>query len=329
MKRGLVVGKFMPLHRGHQLMIENALARCDDVTVVVYDTTVLGEHAPMPVQLRARWLAELYPQLESIVPRADPLGDLPQEERDQPYHGALYAHDLEFLGQFDEVITSEPGYGPFARALNAEHVIVDAARELVPISGTQIRQDPYAHRGYIDPRVYGDLIQKVVFVGTESTGKTTLARAMAHEYDTWWVHEFGRELWVKQGGGSFNDHVKMGRRQYAREEAALQNSNRYLFCDTNAWTTLMWSHMAYGTADARLEELVERTLHEYIWVMCDNDIGWVDDGVRELRDNHVDFHLQQITDLDDRLTPRDITWHIALGSLEERVADLKKYLDAR
>ena len=65
----------------------------------------------------------------------------------------------------------------------------------------------------MEPEVYASLIRKVVLVGTESTGKSTLARRLAEEYDTLWVHEFGRELWEAQElQGTFADHLKIARR---------------------------------------------------------------------------------------------------------------------
>lgn len=54
----------------------------------------------------------------------------------------MYADGLRFLGEFDRIFTSEPAYEHFARELGAKHVIVDAARGLVPISGTLIRSNP-------------------------------------------------------------------------------------------------------------------------------------------------------------------------------------------
>src|SRR6476646_2529879 len=285
MTRGLIVGKFMPLHRGHQLLIESALAKVDDLTVVIYDNTPPGHYPAMPIDLRMKWLRELYPNLENIVPRSDPLpADMSQEERDEPKYADLYARDLDFLGPFDYVFSSEEYGDPFAEALGAESVVVDLARETLPISGTQIRENIYENRGWIDPLVYRSLIKKVVFVGTESAGKSTLAKAMAEEMNTEWVHEYGRELWEAQGlTGSFADLLKIATNQYRREEAAALHSREFLFCDTNAWTTLQWSLMYNDTADARLYDLVERTKDEYIWILCRNDFGWVDDGTRELR----------------------------------------------
>ena len=105
MTRGLVFGKFMPLHRGHQLIIERALAGSDAVTVVVYDSSPAGDYPAMPLELRARWISDLYPDVEAVVPLADPRRE--QDDGDEPKHAALYAAGVAFLGRFDRVFTSE------------------------------------------------------------------------------------------------------------------------------------------------------------------------------------------------------------------------------
>jgi HTH-type transcriptional repressor of NAD biosynthesis genes len=322
MRRGLVFGKFMPLHRGHQHLIDTALSQCDDLTIVVYDSDPPGDFAPMPVELRLGWLQALYPNVENILAVDDPMKHDP--DRDSPAHAPEYADQLRFLGPFDRVFSSESNYDDFARALGAQPVVVDEARGTVPISGTVIRADLYDHRGWLDPLVYSSLIQKVVFVGTESSGKTTLARALAEQLDTLWTHEFGRELWEAQNlTGTFADHLKMARRQYEREEAALRHSRRFLFCDTNAWTTLHWSLRSYGTADARLYELVDRTAHEYLWVVCDNDFGWIQDGTREMAGGEsARFQEQQIADLERRRIP----YAVVSGPVEQRIARVEALL---
>jgi len=325
MYRGLVVGKFMPLHRGHQLLIESGLARVDDLTVVMYDSSPEGHYPAMPMQKRWKWLIELYPQLENIVPRHDILpADMLQKEKDEPKWAQAYADDLKFLGKFDFVFSSENYGEAFAEALGAKNIVVDAARELVPISGTEIRENIYEHRGWLDPIVYRSLIQKVVFVGTESTGKSTLARAMAEEFDTLWVHEYGRELWEKQGlTGSFADMLKIATNQYRREQAATLHSRDYLFCDTNSWTTLQWNLMYDKTYDARLWELVEKTKDEYIWIFCDNDFAWVDDGTRELKNGNAEKFQEQIY---RNLCSLGVDFQNVTGSLDERANKVKQIL---
>lgn len=315
----------MPLHRGHQLLIESALAKVDDLTVVVYDSNPPGHYPAMPIEKRVQWIAQLYPQLENIVPRKDPLPqDMPQEDKDDPKYAELYANDLAFLGQFDFVFSSESYGEAFAEALGAKSVVVDEAREMLPISGTQIRENVYEHRGWVDPIVYRSLIQKVVFVGTESSGKSTLAKAMAERMNTEWVHEYGRELWESQGlTGTFRDMLKIAENHYKREQAATLHAREFLFCDTNPWTTLQWSLMYNDTADARLTEMVERTKDEYIWILCRNDFDWVDDGVRELPGlKAMEFQHQ----IKQNLINLGVEWYEVRGSVEERIEQVTNLL---
>jgi HTH-type transcriptional regulator, transcriptional repressor of NAD biosynthesis genes len=323
MRRGLVFGKFMPLHRGHQLLIDAALADSDDITIAVYDSDPSGDYPPMPMELRLDWLRRLYPNVEQIVPLADTWRHHP--DRDTPEYGPLYAEELAFLGAFDRVYTSEPGYDTFAQTLGAQHVVVDAARTLVPISGTMIREAPFEHRGFMDPIVYASLVQKVALVGTESSGKSTLAKALAETFDTAWVHEFGRELWEAQNlEGTFADHLKTARRQHEREEAARRQARRYVFCDTNPWTTLQWSLRSYGTADARLFDLVEQTLDEYVWILCEPDFGWIQDGTREMDDGEaLRFHEQHVDDL----ARRGVPFTTVSGPVPDRVESVRAVLE--
>lgn len=331
MRRGIVVGKFMPLHRGHQLLIETALAHVDELTIGVYNTH-LGQHWErlMPPEKRAQWVSKLYPSVKNIVVLPEPaeLRGVIENVQDlnEGKYSPLYAKQVEFLGPFDYCFTSESYGAPWAAAMGAEHIQVDAARELVPVSGTVIRENAYNYRGLIDPIVYRDLIRKVVFVGTESTGKSTLAKFMAEEMDTLWCHEFGRELWEAQdGGGIFPDFLKIAQMQRMREQNAALHSNRFLFCDTNAWTTLQWCEMYYGgIADQRLRDLVDSTINDYIWFFCDNDFGWVDDGSRELEGIKSSvFQERQRLMLNHLWHSHGLRYTTLSGSLEERVTQVK------
>lgn len=320
----------MPLHRGHQLLIETALANVDQLTVVVYDTVVDNDTARlMPIEKRTKWISDLYPQITDIVSQRDIFEDseIDYKERDDGKYSQMYADDLAYLGQFTHVFSSELYGLPFATALGAEHILVDQARNMMPISGTMLRENLYKYRAYVDPLVYRSLIQKIVFVGTESTGKSTLSARMAEEFDTMHTSEFGRTLWVQkmeQGiTPDFHDLLVVGQTQYQQEQAAVLHSNRYLFCDTNAWTTMMWSEMYHGTADARLRELAYKTKDEYIWILCDNNFDWVQDGYRELLDGKAStFQSDHVK----RLARDGIEVELVTGGLDARVAQVKNIL---
>jgi NadR type nicotinamide-nucleotide adenylyltransferase len=313
--RALVFGKFMPLHRGHQFLIERALEASDALTVAVYDNSPPGNYPTMPLELRVRWIAELYPGVEAVVPVPDPRRDA--NDGDDPKYAELYAAQLAFLGRFDRVFSGDPRYERFANLVEAEHVVVDDARA-VPVSGTAIRDDVYGNRAWLDPRVYASLIRKVALVGTESTGKTTLAKELARRLDTLCAHEYGRELWVEQGGSaSFDDYLKIARAQLSREEELRCDARSYLFCDTTPWTTLHWCLWMHGTADPRLRELADQTMSDYTWFLCADDFAWVQDGTRVMGNGDARrFQDRQVADLQACGVP----YVLLEGSPEDRVS---------
>ena len=217
-RRGLVVGKFCPLHRGHMLLIDSALAACDDVVIISYTNP---EFAGCGAALREAWLRALYPQARVLV-----LGDA---RTPLPHNDAPAAEHREFCAALcvdvlgvtvDAVFTSEDYGDGFARSLSAffdarrgpappvRHVCVDRARTLVPASGTAIRADPHAMRAFLHPLVYASFVRKVCVPGGESSGKTTLAAALAQELGSVWAPEYGRELWVEKNGALVVDDMR-------------------------------------------------------------------------------------------------------------------------
>src|SRR5947209_5926949 len=99
MRKGLVFGKFMPLHRGHELLINTALSQVDELTILVYDCKPKGNYPPMPVSMRLKWLNELYPQAHAILAVPDPYDGTPASS-DGTYADE-YAKAIDYLGTFD------------------------------------------------------------------------------------------------------------------------------------------------------------------------------------------------------------------------------------
>ena len=88
--------------------------------------------------------------------------------------------------------------------------------------------------------VHPNVVQMVVFVGAESTGKSTLAEYLAREFDTVFVPEIGRYIWEeKQGQLTEDDYVDIAVKHRQAESEALAQARRFLFVDTSALTTLL------------------------------------------------------------------------------------------
>jgi HTH-type transcriptional repressor of NAD biosynthesis genes len=299
-RRGLVVGKFAPLHRGHEHLLRTALARCDEVFALSYAQPA---HARCDAAARTRWMAELFPTVRHAAldpgPLTGPLGGawpagIPQDDAGDEVQRAFAADVVRHLFgvPMDAVFTSETYGAGFAQALGraqrawatgteeVHHVSVDAGRTQVPISATRLRRDITLHADFLSPVVRADFVRRICLVGGESSGKTTLAAALAARHNTRWVAEYGREHWERKAGRlQPDDMVAIAERQVERERLAARSARTYLFCDTGPIVTLCYCDSLFGTAPPRVQALA--TQRHDLYVLCAPDFMFVQDGTRQ------------------------------------------------
>ncbi|MFH1139346.1 MAG: AAA family ATPase [Pseudomonadota bacterium] len=334
-RRGLVVGKFSPLHLGHEFVIRTAMERCREVVLITYSNP---EFPGCGALRRERWLAEIFPStlrlvldperpssLAALPPglRAMPPNDAPERDH-RVFVGALCTHVLGLT--VDAVFTSEDYGDGFAAELTnwfrrlypgtpeARHILVDRERGRFPVSGTALRADFFARRDWVSPSVGASLVRRVCLLGGESSGKTTLAAALGTHFGTAHVPEYGRELWEARGGMLvYEDMVRIAREQISREEAAALVATKRLFCDTSPLATLFYSRRLFGRADPELERLAERKYD--LTVLCAPDFPFVQDGTRQppaFRDIQHQWHERE-------LRRRGLDYFTARGLVGERV----------
>ena len=317
MKIGLTLGKFAPFHRGHQLVVETALRECDALKLIIYDCP---ETTAVPLPIRARWIEDLYPEVEIIQAWGGPseTGHTPEIEK---AHEDYILHDLGVSG-ITHLYSSEEYGGHVSRALNAENRIVDSLRQNVPIRGSEIRRDPFAHRDWLHPIVLRDYVVNAVFLGAPSTGKTTICTRLAREYQTDWMPEYGREYWDLH---NINrrltlpqlEEIAIGHLQ--REEELLLQANGVLFTDTNALTTRMFSRYYNGSSTPGLEQLADNCASRYdVVFLCEDDIPYEDDPDRSGEANRTEFQKRIRADLSIRKIP----FFVLRGDLEMRIREV-------
>lgn len=323
---GLVVGKFSPLHLGHELLIRRAMAACEETLIISYSEPELpgcGSHQ------REQWLRTRFPQAVVLVLHND-LHTLPHNDADALVHRQLMGWACTHLlrRQVDAVFTSEDYGDGFAAELSryfggrpVQHVMVDQARALVPVSGTQIRSDPHAHRALMAPEVYASFVQTVCFLGGESSGKSTIAEAMAARLQTVWAAEYGRELWVAQDGKlEYEDMRRIGEAQHQRERQLRGQANRFLFCDTSALTTLFYSREMFDRVDPALASMAgQRYDHVFL---CAPDFDFVQDGTRREASFRQRQHDWYIAELQRRTSP----YVLLSGTQQQRIATVLDHL---
>lgn len=299
MTLGLVVGKFYPPHRGHRHLIETARRACGRLVVV------LPHHPSQKIagELRRGWLREIHPDVEvHLVP--DELGDDVRE-----WARWTVAH----LGRAPDVVFSSEAYGPrFAAALGARHLMVDRERAAFPVSGTMVRAAPLDHLGWLEPCVRAWFVRRVVLIGAESTGKTTLARDLAEQFATRWVPEYGREYWERKVAGlpmdgplpgwTSDEFAHIAAEQQRREDEAARSADRVLICDTNAFATGTWHERYLGFRDPRVDEIGRRDRVD-LYLLAEPDFRFVQDGWRDGESIRDWMHARFVDQLAALATP--------------------------
>jgi NadR type nicotinamide-nucleotide adenylyltransferase len=123
-------------------------------------------------------------------------------------------------------------------------------------------------------------VQRIAILGAESSGKSTLAAALAEHYHTLWVPEYLREFVDTHARvPREEDQYGIGLTQMARENDAALRASRFLFCDTTPLMTALYSKVYWGRVDAQLAEL--DSVHEYALTLVTAPDGpWVPDGLQ-------------------------------------------------
>lgn len=303
------------------MVIETALSEMDEVVVIIYDSPGTTD---IPLRVRSDWIRRLYPAVELVEAWDGPsgVGYSPELMRAHEEYivGALN------LGPVTHFYSSEQYGEHMSRALTAIDRRVDQSRAKFPVSGTDVRADPFAYRAFIDPAVYRDLVTNVVFLGAPSTGKSTLAQHLAGEFRTCWMPEYGREYWERHQVDrrlTPDQLVEIATEHVVREEALLQQANRYLFVDTNAMTTATFARYYHGEVPARLDDLALACASRYdIAFVCDRDIPYDDTWDRSGEVNRAIFHRQVIDDLRRAKVP----YMLLRGGVEERTDTVRRVL---
>lgn len=313
----MILGKFMPVHRGHQHLIDFARERVEQLTVIV--GSLVSE--PIPGHLRYEWVKELYPDV-NVFHCTDENPQYPHEHAD--FWNIWVASIRKFIPEGpDAVFTSEEYGDELARRLGSEHVLYDLSRSVVPVSATQIRENPCENWQFLPAPVRAYYARRVVIYGPESTGKTTLAALLAEHYKTVWVPEFARGYLDAKGAWvELSDIPLIAKGQIASEDRLARQANCLLICDTDLITTSIYSRHYFGSCpDEVMQKAAER---EYaLYLLLEVDVPWVEDWQRPDPENREFFYDWFKRELEARKR----RYVVIAGSYEDRFEKAVRAID--
>ena len=131
--------------------------------------------------------------------------------------------------------------------------------------------------------------KRILILGPESTGKSTLAEKLAKHFAEPWVPEVAREYLEKLDRPyAYEDLLQIGKQQMRTEDELALQAHNYLFCDTDLRVIQVWSQHRYGKVDPWVLEEIARRTYDLI-LLCATDLPWQADPLRE----HPDLEMRQ------------------------------------
>ena len=276
-KRGFLLGKFMPPHAGHVTLIQSARALVDELTVLLCSLP----DDPIPGEMRLEWLRSMFPDCR-IVHHVDPA---PQSPADDPAFWDIWSKIVAKAHPkpIDYVFAGEDYGADLARHVGGTFVplggrVLDADRNGIGgLSGAKVRADPWGFWNYLPHPVRNHYALTVCLHGIESVGNSSLAERLADHYRTTFVPEYGRAHCETHGTDCREDDLMLiGHAQQAMIEAARPWANRLLIADTDALMTAAWSQMMIGYTP---DQLISQRKAD-LYLLLGSDAPFVDDGTR-------------------------------------------------
>lgn len=351
-QHGLVIGKFYPPHLGHEYLIRSAALHSCAVTVAVLGSSVES----LSIALRVQWLQHAFadtPQVRIV----GALDDVPVNYGDDQVwqahvdimQQAIVQADQAFtpLPKVDAVFSSEPYGDRLASYFNCQHVCLDQSRHLYPSSGTAVRADVVGQWHMLSPAVQAGLAMRVVVLGAESTGTTTLSQDLASALrarggvwaTTQWVAEYGREYSanllalekatrpqaaVQDIDWQSSDFVHVAQEQCRRENLAAAHGSPVLVCDTDAWVTRIWHERYMEHASVAVNAVAATMPMRALYILTSaKGVPFEDDGLRD--GEHLRSWMEQR--FRDELATQSVAWMEVHGTPEARCAAALQTLD--
>lgn len=280
----VVLGKFMPPHKGHEYMIRFAKQYGDNVHVIV---DCLKEQTIEP-PLRKKWLEEQINGINVIALTQN----TPQQPEDHPdfwnvWKTTIINAVIRSGGEKPDLLVAAMDYGwKLSEVLECDFVPIDVARETFPISATQIREDIFKNWDFLMESARPFFMKKLCFMGPESTGKTTCSQRIAKQLNTIYVPEYAKSVIEKQNGQFFLENVEqVALAQINSENALSRFVNKVMICDSDPLTTLLWSELLFNTSPIALKEMVDKQHYDMTFLFYPDTI-FVEDLHRNLSNNN-------------------------------------------
>lgn len=294
MRKGLVLGKFMPLHNGHLALINFAQKHCEQLIVLLCYTN----NEPICGQQRLQWLKETFADQPKIEVHCLLYDEKKLANTSDYSEEASIGWSKELKKQYPDIsvlFTSEEYGAHVAQLMHIDHKSYDPERKEQPISAYQIRANPFQYWEFLPSAVRPYYLKRVCLVGSESTGKSTLAERLAKYFNTVYVPEMARDIIAHTEECTIDHLHQIASAQAKAIEERKKSANRVLICDTDVNITKSYSRFLFNQ-DLIVDDWIEKVNRFDLHIFLEPDCPFVQDGTRldeEMRNKLSLFHKEQ------------------------------------
>lgn len=321
MAKAFVFGKFLPFHKGHEAMIKFSLTKCDFLTILV----CCSDKENISAITRKVWIEKAFQNNKNIEVKTFSYfeNELPNTSETSKEISEIWANAFKKLfPDYLLVITSEPYGNIVADFMHIQHIPFDIDKKQFPISASLIRSNLFSNWHFLPDSVKPNYAIKVVILGTESTGKTTLTKKLSAHYNGTFILEAGRDLIPNSKKFSFEDLLLVAQEHAKRIQEAVLGNSPLIIIDTDIHITKSYAQFKFNTK-LEVNDDIYDTNKADLYLYLNNDVDYYQDGTRlnEKERNLLDLSHRQV------LTNHNINFIEISGNWQSRFEKAVEQID--
>lgn len=325
---GMYGGAFCPLHLGHLTCMIKAAALCEKLYIVI---SYQNHPSDIDVRVKIRWVYQLTKHLGNVKILTLENKVANKADYTEEYWEPDCTYIKEQIGEKIDVVFCGSDYGEdsFWNQCYKESEFIVFERD--QYNSTAIREDIYGHWDWMPQIVRSHFVKKVLLIGGESVGKSTLTINLAHYYNTNYLEEVGRDLSELSGTDVYmlsDDFTRILLEHKAKEMRLLMQSNKVFFEDTDCLITRFFMEFLEDENiedNANLAGAIARLNSYDLILFLEPDVTWVQDGDRsEIMAADREKYSNQIKEL---YTRYGFPFKIIRGDYASRFEQAVKHVD--